>query len=132
MEKYKIMVKGIVSYEDKYLIVEKWFDDSIMEPYQWGFIDEKLEFGESPDKGVIRITEENSGLITTIDRILYTWSFMVGDVCNIGIAYSLLASNESVLLSEELNAYKWVDKEELTEYIKNKSVITDIEKAELL
>lgn len=131
MGKYKMLVKGIVSYEDKYLIVERWFDDRIVDPYQWGFIDENLEFGESPDKGVLRIVEENSGLITTIDKILYTWSFMVGDICNIGIAYSLLAFNDTVLLSEELNAYKWVNREEINEYVKNESVLHDIEKAEL-
>lgn len=131
MGKYKMLVKGIVSYEDKYLIVERWFDDRIVDPYQWGFIDENLEFGESPDKGVLRIVEENSGLITTIDKILYTWSFMVGDICNIGIAYSLLAFNDTVLLSEELNAYKWVNREEINEYVENESVLHDIEKAEL-
>ena len=35
MNKYRILVKGIVQRDNKYLAVEKWYDDNIMEPYQW-------------------------------------------------------------------------------------------------
>ena len=52
MNKYRILVKGIVQRDNKYLAVEKWYDDNIMEPYQWEFIDGEAEFGESPDKAV--------------------------------------------------------------------------------
>ena len=37
----------------RYLTVEKWYDDNIVEPYQWEFIDGEAEFGESPDKAVV-------------------------------------------------------------------------------
>ena len=50
MDKYRIIVKGIVKSLDKYLIVEKWFDDRIQDPYQWGFIDGAINFGESPNR----------------------------------------------------------------------------------
>jgi ADP-ribose pyrophosphatase YjhB (NUDIX family) len=131
MEKYKIMVKGIVQYEDKYLLVEKWYDDRISEPYQWEFIDGKLEFGENPEKGVLRIIFEKTGLTVHLNRILYTWSFMVGDVCNIGISFLCVSTQDSIVLSEDLNEYKWIAKEELSNYISNKAVIEDIERAEL-
>lgn len=32
MNKYRILVKGIVQRDNKYLAVEKWYDDNIMEP----------------------------------------------------------------------------------------------------
>lgn len=131
MEKYKIMVKGIVQYEDKYLLVEKWYDDRIMDPYQWEFIDGKLEFGEEPEKGVLRLIFETTGLSVQVNRILYTWSFMVGDVCNIGISFLCISTREDVVIPEELHDYKWVTKEELPYYISNKAVLADIEKAEL-
>lgn len=131
MDKYRILVKGIVQYNDKYLIVEKWFDDRIMNPYQWGFIDGSIEFGESPDKAVIRLINENTGLNAEISKILYTWSFMVGEVCNIGISYLCLCSMDEVFVSEELHSYKWVSKEEFKDYIDNKDVINDIERVEL-
>jgi len=131
MEKYKIMVKGIVQHEDKYLLVQKWYDDRILEPYQWEFIDGKLEFGENPEKGVLRIIFEKTGLTVHLNRILYTWSFMVGDVCNIGISFLCVSTQDSIVLSEDLNEYKWIAKEELGNYISNKAVIEDIERAEL-
>ena len=131
MDKYRILVKGIVEYNDKYLIVEKWYDDRIMNPYQWGFIDGSIEFGEAPDKAVIRIINENTGINAEISKILYTWSFMVGEVCNIGISYLCLCSMDEVFLSEELHNYKWISKEEFKDYIDNKDIIDDIERAEL-
>lgn len=131
MGKYRILVKGIVKYEEKYLIVERWYDDRIVEPYQWEFIDGELEFGENPDKGVVRIINESTGLVGEVDKILYTWSFMLGDVYNIGISYLCLTADCDVILSEELNDYKWVDKDELAHYIENEAVLKDIGKAEL-
>lgn len=131
MEKYKLMLKGIVQYDNKYLLVEKWYDDRIIDPYQWEFIDGKLEFGELPEKGVIRIVEESTGLKVQINKILYTWSFMVGDICNIGISFLLLTTSDQVILSEELNDYRWVSKEEFPNYISNKAILSDVEKAEI-
>ncbi|MFU0827468.1 MAG: Nudix hydrolase domain-containing protein [Lachnoclostridium sp.] len=131
MEKYRIMVKGIVQYQDKYLIVKKWYDDRILDPYQWEFIDGKLEFGEEPEKGVLRLIYETTGLTAYVNRILYTWSFMMGDVWNIGISFLCLSTSDEVMLCEELNDFKWVTREEFGNYISNKAVLADIEKAEL-
>ena len=78
MNAYRILVKGIVKKDDRYLIVEKWYDDNIMDPYQWEFLDGEAEFGESPDVAVVRMIQEQTGLTAEIDRILYTWTFMVG------------------------------------------------------
>jgi nucleoside triphosphatase len=131
MDKYRILVKGIVQYENKYLLTEKWYDDRIMDPYQWEFLDGELEFGESPEKGVLRIVYENTGVNAHINRILYTWSFMLGDVCNIGICFHLLSTSEEVVLSEELHDFQWVSKEDIETYVKNKAVLEDVAKAEL-
>lgn len=50
MNRYRILVKGIVQKDDKFLAVEKWYDDNIIDPYQWEFVDGETEFGESPDR----------------------------------------------------------------------------------
>ena len=52
MNRYRILVKGIVQKDDKFLAVEKWYDDNIIDPYQWEFVDGETEFGESPDAAV--------------------------------------------------------------------------------
>lgn len=130
MDKYRILVKGIVQYDDKYLVVRKWYDDRISEPYQWGFIDGAIEFGEEPDKAVLRIIAEQTGLSATIDRILYTWSFMTGEVFNIGISYLCRVPIDNVILSEELSGRMWLRKEDLKQYIDSR-VFEDIDRAGL-
>lgn len=127
MNQYGISVKGIVEYKDRYLIVERWFDDRIVDPYQWGFLDDKIEFGEAPEKEVLRIAADMTGLSVHMKQALYTWSYMVGEVFNIGIAYLLQADSDEVILSEELNDYKWVKKEELGQYIENSMILKDVE-----
>ena len=133
MQKYKIMVKGIVQHMDKYLIVERWYDDNISSPYQWDFVDGSVNFSESPDEAVLRIIEEQTGIIADMDRILYTWTYMVGEVCNLGISYLCLTgmSGDVVAVSENLRDYKWIERDEFNEYIYNKRVLEDLKKAEL-
>lgn len=130
MEKYRILVKGIVQYEDKYLIVRRWFDDRVLEPYQWGFIDGVIDFGEPPEKAILRNVTEQTGLSVVIEKILYTWSFMTGEVFNIGISYLCRGTMTDVQLSEELVDSNWVTKDELEKFIDGK-IIEDIESAEL-
>ena len=129
MEKYRILVKGVVQYEEKYLVVCRWIDDRISEPYQWGFVDGAIEFGEEPEKAVLRIIAEQTGLPATIDRILYTWTFMTGDTYNIGISYLCRVSFDEVVLSEDLIDSRWMVKEELEGTIDNR-VLEDLEEAE--
>lgn len=131
MEKYRILVKGIVQYSDKFLIVEKWYDDRIVNPYQWEFIDGQLDFGENPDEAVIRLVQQKTGLSVQLNRLLYTWSFMVGDVCNIGISYLCISVSDEINLSEDLNDFRWVSKDDFEDYIENQSILQDIQKVEL-
>ena len=129
MGKYAIMVKGIVRYEGQYMLVKRWYDDRIENPYQWEFVDGQIEFGEEPDKAVVRLIKEQTGLETVIDRIVYTWSYIVGDVHHIGISYECMALADEVLLSEELHDYRLVPKEQFRDYITNNKLLGDPERA---
>lgn len=131
MDKYRILVKGIVQHNDKYLVVEKWYDDRIFDPYQWEFIDGVMEFSETPEKAVQRIVEEKTGISVQVDKPLYTWGFTAGEVCSVGIAFECSAQSEEVVLAEDLNDSKWVPKEELAQVITNQAVLKDIERAGL-
>ncbi|MBQ2320173.1 MAG: NUDIX hydrolase [Lachnospiraceae bacterium] len=133
MNKYRILVKGIVQRGNKFLIVEKWYDDNIVEPYQWEFIDGEAEFGESPDAAVIRIIQEQTGLTAVVGGVLYTWTVMIGTECNLGLTYLCLTEQDEddVILSEELHDAKWIEGIEFEEYIHNKRMLDDLEKAEL-
>ena len=131
--RYRILVKGIVQKDNKFLIVEKWYDDNIVDPYQWEFIDGEAEFGESPDAAVVRIIQEQTGLTSVVDRILYTWTFMIGSECNLGLSYLSLTDmdEDTVVLSEDLNNAKWIEADEIEDYINNKRMIEDLKNAEL-
>lgn len=129
MEKYNILVKGIIKYEDKYLVVKRWYDDRILEPFQWNFIDGGIDFGESPEKALFRHVAEQVGMTVTVDRILYTWSFTTGDVFNVGISYLCIATMDNVVLSEELLEHQWITREEFDSYI-DKRILDDIERNE--
>ena len=133
MGKYRILVKGIVHKDNKYLVVEKWYDDNIANPYQWEFVDGEAEFGESPDSAVVRIIQEQTGLNVVVDRILYTWTFMIGNECNLGLAYQCLTEQEyeDVILSEELRDAKWLEVDEFDSYIHNQRILDDLENAEV-
>ena len=127
------LVKGIVQKDNKFLIVEKWYDDNIVDPYQWEFVDGEAEFGESPDAAVVRIIQEQTGLTSVVDRILYTWTFMIGSECNLGLSYLCLTDmdEDTVVLSEDLNNAKWIEADEIEDYINNKRMIEDLKNAEL-
>lgn len=72
MSKFRVLVKGIVQYQDSYLAVERWYDDRIFDPYQWEFIDGEMEFGETPEKAVERIVAEKTGVAVQVNKPLYT------------------------------------------------------------
>lgn len=129
MDKYRIIVKGIVKCENRYLVVKKWYDDRVSEPYQWQFIDGEVEFGEALEKAVLRNIFEQTGIAAVVDRVLYTWTFMTGDIYNIGISFLCLTSEEHVFLSEELVDYHWIEKNEFDQYIEAK-VLEDIRRTQ--
>ena len=114
MNRYRILVKGIVQKDDKFLAVEKWYDDNIIDPYQWEFVDGETEFGESPDAAVLRIIQEQTE-------------------CNLGIAYLCLTEMEedAVQLSEDLHDAQWITSAEFDDLINNKRMLADLQQADV-
>lgn len=126
MGKFRIIVKAVVEYEGKYLAVERWYNDCIVEPYQWEFLDGEMEFGEAPEHAAIRIAAEYTGLHTEVMDTLYTWEFTAGEVSTIGIAFACKALNDEIILADELLNYKWISKEEFTGVITRNAVLRDM------
>ena len=126
-----IRVKGIIKQEDKYLVLKRWMDDRIVDPFVWEFVDCELEKGETPDQAVLRGVHEAVGVDAEIVRPLYTWSQMIGDIQCVGMAYLCrFAMDEgSLMLSEEYSGFEWITEEELPIYIDNPKVLNDIKKA---
>ncbi len=126
MTETKIIVKGIVEYQGNYLIVEKWYDDRINEPYQWEFIDGIVDVGDVPNSTVCELVHEKTALEVEVKNLLYTWSYSVGSTAYLGLAYLCETNSDMVILSEELNGYKWVEYNQFDKYITNLDILKDI------
>ena len=130
MENVYLRVKGIIKKDNKYLLVKRWVDDRIPDPFVWEFIDAEVAFGEAPDDAVLRAIHDLLSVEGKIERIVYTWSNMIGDSQCVGIAYlcSIEEADETnIILSEEYGEWEWVEREKFREYIENKYVLNDLE-----
>lgn len=126
-----IRVKGIIKQDDRYLVLKRWVDDRIVEPFVWEFVDCELDKGESPEQAVLRGIHEAVGVDGEIVRPLYTWSQMIGEVQCVGITYLCMLSVDegSLMLSEDYSGFEWITETELPVYIDNPNVLKDIKKA---
>lgn len=129
MESIYLRVKGIVKKDDKYLLLKRWVDDRIPDPFVWEFVDAEVNFGEAPDEAVIRAIQDILSVEGKIERIVYTWSNIIGDSQCVGIAY--LCSMEdtddaNITLDEDHGEWVWVEREEIKSYVQNKYVLDDI------
>lgn len=131
MGNFRVLVKSIVQHEDRFLIVEKWYDDRIVDPYQWEFVNGELEFGEEPEMAAVRLLEEKVGITAEVSEILYSWGFTAGEVCTVGIAYQLVCEQDEVVLAEEITDYKWVLKDEIDQYVTNQAILEDLTRSGL-
>ena len=127
-----LRVKGIVKRDNKYLVLKRWMDDRIPDPFVWEFIDGEVNFGESPDDAMTRLIDETLGVEGDIDKIVYTFSNMLGDTQCVGIAYICnVPETNQFSLSEEFGGYEWIERDQFEYYIENLYVLRDLEGVEL-
>ena len=133
MDRFGVKIKGIVRHKDEYLIVKKWYDDRIEDPYQWEFFDIHLQEGMTPEEQCLTYIQESTGIYARVTDIPYIWTYKLGDYPYLGIVFLCdLEEEEVVFLSEELVEYKWVKAEDLGQYIGNKTVLADMANAGIL
>lgn len=124
-----VRVKGIIKREDKYLLIKRWVDDRIPDPFVWEFIDTEVNHGEAPDDAVLRAIHEQLSIDGKIEKIEYTWSNIIADTHCIGIAYmcSIYEEDEhNIVLSEDFGEYEWVTRDQFESYIENQFVLQDL------
>lgn len=128
-----LRVKGIVKRDDKYLVIKRWVDDRIPDPFVWEFFDGEVAHGEEPDMAVLRVIRDTISVEGAIEKIVYTWSQMIGDTQCVGLAYvcSVEADESSFVLHEEFGGWEWITREQFEEYIENRYVLKDLEGVEL-
>ena len=127
-----LRVKGIVKKDNKYLVIKRWMDDRIPDPFVWEFIDGEVSFGEAPDEAMHRMMQETIGVEGSIERIVYTWSNMLGDTQCVGIAYLCSVDTDAEFnLPEDFGGYEWIERDRFDYYIENLYVLKDLEGVEL-
>lgn len=132
MEKTVIRVKGIIKRDGKYLLLKRWYDDRIPDPFMWEFVDGNAQFGEDPNDAVKRLIAENLGVEGRVVRPAYTWMVVVGETQILGIAYICSVEEyDNFTLPEELGEFAWVERSEFEDYIDNMNVLNDLRDKEL-
>lgn len=129
-----LRVKGIIKKGDTYLLLKRWVDDHIPEPFVWEFIDAEVPHGDAPDDIMLSAITELLSVNGKIEKIEYTWSQLIGETHCVGIAYicSIPEEKEShIVLPEEYGSYEWVKREDFPLYIENQYVLKDLEGKEL-
>lgn len=134
MKNTYVRVKGIIKKGDTYLLIKRWVDDHIPEPFVWEFIDAEVAHGDAPDETLLQAIREQLSVEGKLEKIVYTWSNLLGDTHCVGIAYLCSIKEEdeaNIVLSEDYGEWTWVSREQFADYIENQYVLEDLEGKEL-
>lgn len=121
---FHITVKGIVIYNNKILIMKKVKPSSDGYGY-WELPGGGLEYGETPHSALIRELKEETGLTIKIIKPVYTFTAIRPNYQTVGIGFLSIPTHDHVVLSHEHTEYKFVDSEEIKDYL-NETIYNDI------
>ena len=122
--RFHITVKGIVIYNHKVLILKRVKASSDGLGY-WELPGGGLEYGETPEKALKRELKEETGLDIKILKPVYTFTAIRPSYQSVGIGFLTVPTNDHVILSHEHTEYKFVDSNELKEFV-NPKIYNDI------
>ena len=119
--------KGIVHYDNKVLLVrESTKYDEGTSAGQWDMVGGRIESDETVQQGLLREVKEESGLNVETERLIEVFDDFLeikGESCHIVRLYFLCrADSDEVILSEDHDAYDWVDPHD----VGDKSLMTEI------
>ncbi|BDG35825.1 NUDIX domain-containing protein [Saccharococcus caldoxylosilyticus] len=125
--KMVVVVKGLILYEGKVLIVQRAKDDEIGGG-TWELVGGKVEFGEDLETALVREIKEEVGLDVTVEKILYAITFKTDPTRQVVIlTYLCRSNNRDVVLSKEHIDYRWSTKEQLR-LLLTPEIISDFER----
>lgn len=120
-----VAVKGIIVHDNKVLIVQRSSNDEIG-ANTWEFAGGKIHFGENLEESLKREIEEETGLSTTVGRLLYATTFQKEEHCQaVILTYLCSPIDIAVTLSEEHINYLWADQAQMMNLLA-KPIIDDL------
>lgn len=123
-----IIVKSIIFNRklNKFLLVQRCTKDSVG-ANTWENAGGNIENGEDPEEAMKREIREETGITDIIiERVAYV-TLVNGKKPYLIIAYLCEALTETVVLSDEHQAYVWADKKKCIELLP-KEIVDDFEK----
>tara|TARA_Y100000034_G_C6676881_1_gene297396 strand:+ start:155 stop:547 length:393 start_codon:yes stop_codon:yes gene_type:complete len=102
--------------KDKFLIVKRKSDSKI-HPSLWMFPGGKVEQGEDLIQALKREIKEETNLEISNLKKISEYEYPRPDgILTFGLCYSSISKSEEVTLNNELESYKWITKEEFSNY----------------
>lgn len=117
--RFHITVKAIVIYNQKVLILKKVKPSTDGLGY-WELPGGGLEYGETPHEALIRELKEETDLDIKIIKPVYTFTAIRPNYQTVGIGFLTIPTNDHVHISFEHTEYKFVDTDEIKEYLDEK------------
>lgn len=117
MHEIFVATKSFIINERRALIVQR---SNYVDAYVdvWELVGGGVRFEEDFMEALTREIKEEVGMSVHIDKLLYASTKLVNPMKKVVLlVYISYASNRNVVLSDEHQNYKWVDKKELMELI---------------
>ncbi len=113
LNKMVVVVKGVILYEGKVLIVQRATHDEVGRG-TWECVGGKVDFGEELEQALVREIQEEVGLTVIVERIMYATTFKTDPSRQVVLlTYLCRSESNSVILSLEHSDFHWATKEEL-------------------
>lgn len=126
-EKVVVVVKGLIIFERRALIVKRSTSDQVGGG-TWECPGGKIEFGEGLETALIREIFEEVGISVKVGKILYATTFNTNPVRQVVVlTYLCKSDSREVTLSEEHTDFLWATKEQLKTYLPS-DILLDFEK----
>lgn len=121
-----VAVKGFIIHQGTTLLVQRAANDYIGGG-TWECAGGKIEFGETLEAALIREIEEETGLLVTVEHLLYATSLLTDPSRQlILLTYLCRAEQNQIRLSSEHTDYRWCTKNELITLLPTQ-IINDFE-----
>jgi len=113
---FGIAGKAIIVKDSKILVIYKTTAEAANDPDSSLRRDQpggRLEFGEEPNKALMREVCEECGLIIEVVGPSDVWYYIKGNFELVGIDYACVWKSGDVRLSEEHDSYEWLSLDEI-------------------
>lgn len=110
-KQFGVAGKAVIVKDDKVLVIYKTAKEAVNDPDPSRRRDQpggRVEFGEDPNKALMREVEEESGLTVEVVGPSDVWYYVNGNFELVGVDYACMWKSGEVCLSEEHSSYEWL------------------------